>query len=55
MDRARFARAWKRHFGDYGDRGGPTEDAAIVSWENMIKNKIIDHIYKLILINILNI
>ena len=24
----------------------PTEDAAIVSWENMIKNKIIDHIYK---------
>ena len=46
VDRARFARAWERHFGDYGDRGGPTEEAAIVSWENMIKNKIIDHIYK---------
>ena len=36
-DRARFARAWHSYFGDYGDRGGPTEKEAFDAWLNMIK------------------
>ncbi len=38
-DRARFARAWHSYFGDYGDRGGPTEKEAFDAWLNMIKKR----------------
>ena len=44
-DRARFSRAWFREFGNYGDRGGPTETEAFEAWIEMIKNKINNHIY----------
>lgn len=46
-DRARFARAWNRHFGDYGNRGGGDIDAAYEAWFNMIKDRYKKHIYKL--------
>jgi hypothetical protein len=45
FDRARFSRAWFREFGNYGDRGGPTETEAYEAWLEMIKNKINNHIY----------
>ena len=44
-DRARFARAWNREFGNYGDRGGPSENEAYQAWEKMITDKISNHIY----------
>jgi len=46
-DRARFARAWFRKFGSYGDRGGPTKNEAFQSWFNMITTRYKKHIYKL--------
>jgi len=39
-DRARFARAWNRCFGNFGDRGGPTEKEAFDAWINDITKKI---------------
>ena len=38
-DRARFARAWFNSFGDYGDRGGPTEEEAFEAWFEMIEER----------------
>jgi hypothetical protein len=46
-DRARFARGWKRTFGDYGDRGGPTPEEAFESWFNMIEEKYKFHTHKI--------
>ena len=53
-DRARFARAWNRYFGNWGDRGGPTEEEAFNAWFEMI-NKDIKHTNKLKYLNIQNI
>ena len=38
-DRARFARAWNREFGNFGDRGGPTDKEAFNAWYNMVKTR----------------
>mgnify|MGYP002021754025 CR=1 FL=1 len=38
-DRARFARAWNREFGNFGDRGGPTDEEAFTAWYNMVKTR----------------
>jgi len=46
-DRARFARAWFRTFGNYGDRGGSTSELAFLAWFEMIHNRYRKHIYKL--------
>ena len=46
-DRARFARAWYRCFGDYGDRGAGDEAAAFNAWFSMIENRYKKHIFKL--------
>ncbi len=45
-DRARFARAWKRTFGNYGDRGGPDPEVAYDAWFKMIENRYKKHIFK---------
>lgn len=44
-DRARFARAWFREFGNYQDRGGPDDYDAYIAWENMIQSKTVEHFY----------
>ena len=44
-DRARFARAWERTFGDFGDRGGPTPELAYSAWLNMIEERYKKHIF----------
>ena len=46
-DRARFARAWYREFGDYGVRGGPEESEAFDAWFSEIKNKYSEHTHKI--------
>lgn len=46
-DRARFARAWKSCFGDWGDRGGGTEDEAFEAWFEMIAERYKKHTLKL--------
>lgn len=46
-DRARFARAWYRHFNEWGDRGGPKPDEAFDAWFHMIKNRLPRHINKI--------
>ena len=46
-DRARYARAWKREFGDIGDRGGETPEEAFIAWYEMIKKRYKKHIHKL--------
>ena len=38
-DRARFARAWHSYFGEWGDRGGASEEEAFNAWFEMIKNR----------------
>lgn len=45
-DRARFARAWKRTFDNYGDRGGAEPDIAFTAWFKMIENRYKKHIFK---------
>ena len=45
-DRARFARAWFRHFNEWGERGGPKPDEAFDAWFHMIKNRLPRHINK---------
>lgn len=50
-DRARFARAWFRTFGDYGDRGGATPELAFLAWFEMIQKRYKKHIYKIDLKN----
>lgn len=46
-DRARFARAWFNSYGNYGDRGGPTEDEAFEAWFKMIKDRYSYHYLKM--------
>ena len=46
-DRARFARAWFRHFNDWGDRGGPEPIEAFDAWLNMVKERLPKHISKM--------
>lgn len=45
-DRARFARAWFREFGEYGSRGGPNEKEAFEAWIDEIKLKYSHHTNK---------
>ena len=46
-DRARFARAWYRHFNEYGDRGGPDPETAFKFWFHMISERYKFHVNKL--------
>ena len=46
-DRARFARAWFRQFGDYGNRGGPTPEEAFKAWYKMIEERYPKHTFRL--------
>ena len=45
-DRARFARAWFRTFGEYSDRGGPGPEEAYKAWEKMIAERYKKHTLK---------
>jgi len=47
LDRARFARAWYRYFGDYGYRGGESPDEAFNAWFQMIKERYPKHTFKI--------
>lgn len=42
-DRARFARAWNREFGNYGDRGGGLPEEAFEAWFKMVKERYKNH------------
>ena len=46
-DRARFARAWYQEFGEWGDRGGGTEELAYAAWSEMIKTRFKHHTLRL--------
>jgi len=46
-DRARFARAWNRCFGEWGDRGGDTSELAYEAWIEMIKKRYKLHVVKM--------
>jgi len=46
-DRARFARAWQRTYGNFGERGGAEPEAAFDSWKNMIEERYKKHIFKM--------
>jgi len=46
-DRARFSRAWFRHFSDYGDRGGELPKEAFKSWFDMVKNRYPKHNFRI--------
>ncbi len=46
-DRARFARAWHQEFGEWGDRGGGTEELAYAAWSEMIKTRFQNHTLRL--------
>lgn len=46
-DRARFARAWYNYFGNWGDRGGGTEQEAFNAWYEMIEKRYRFHTLKL--------
>ena len=48
-DRARFARAWYRHFNNYGDRGGSEPEEAFDAWFQMIIHRYKFHVNKLII------
>ena len=43
-DRSRFARAWQRQFGNYGNRGGPDNYTAFEAWFKDIEKKYPRHI-----------
>lgn len=45
-DRARFARAWHRHFNDWSDRGGSTNEKAFEAWFKMVKERLPRHLKK---------
>ena len=47
LDRARFARAWKREFGDYGNRGSGDPQEAFEAWFEMVKLRYNSHIHNL--------
>lgn len=46
-DRARFARAWFRTYGNYNDRGGPKPVEAFDAWFTMIEKRYKKHIFKM--------
>ena len=46
VDRARFARAWERTFGNYGDRGGDDPELAFNAWFDMVKKRYRKHLFK---------
>ena len=46
-DRARFARAWKSYFNNWGNRGGGSEDEAFNAWFMMIEDRYKKHTLKL--------
>jgi hypothetical protein len=46
-DRARFARAWYRTFGNFGDRGGDNPKEAFDAWFHMIKLRYKKHILRM--------
>ncbi len=46
-DRARFARAWERQFGNWGDRGGGTPEVAFDAWFEMMKKRYQLHVVKM--------
>ena len=46
-DRARFARAWKSYFDNWGNRGGGSEDEAFKAWFMMIEDRYKKHTLKL--------
>ena len=50
-DRARFARAWYRQFGDYGNSGGETSEKAYNAWFNNIEERYKKHVTKITLDN----
>ena len=43
-DRGRFARAWFSEFGEWGDRGGNTDELAYDAWFSMVKKRYAKHI-----------
>jgi len=46
-DRARFARAWKNYFGNYGDRGGESKEEAFNAWFEMVKDRYPKHNFRM--------
>jgi len=46
-DRARFARAWHKQFGDWGTRGGGSEEEAFEAWFRMVEERYRLHTLKL--------
>tara|TARA_B100001250_G_scaffold65941_1_gene52385 strand:+ start:512 stop:1312 length:801 start_codon:yes stop_codon:yes gene_type:complete len=46
VDRARFARAWERTFGNYGDRGGDDPELAFNAWFDMIIKRYSKHLFR---------
>ena len=50
-DRARFARAWERHFNDFGSRGGPTESLAYEAWFKEVTLKYRMHTNKIAILD----
>lgn len=46
-DRARFARAWNRYFGQYNDRGGSTNEEAYQAWYSMVQDRYPKHTFKI--------
>ena len=46
-DRARFARAWEKTYGNYGERGGPSPEEAFDAWFQMVINRYKKHIFKM--------
>lgn len=46
-DRARFARAWFREFGNFGSRGGSSNEEAYKAWIEEITRKYINHVHKI--------
>ncbi len=45
-DRARFARAWKNYFNEWGDRGGGEPEEAFAAWFDMVQSKYKKHTLK---------
>tara|TARA_B100001057_G_scaffold499203_1_gene608968 strand:- start:4007 stop:4810 length:804 start_codon:yes stop_codon:yes gene_type:complete len=46
-DRARFARAWKREFGNFGERGGEEPLHAYSAWYEMVERRYKSHTHRL--------
>ena len=46
-DRSRFARAWKREFGDFGSRGMGDFESSYNAWFDDVKSKYPKHVHKI--------